>query len=197
MRDYVDPIKKLINEFTKLPSVGAKTAQRYALKILNMSDQQVQEFAEAMLYAKRNVKFCEICGNFTDISPCAICADRSHEVICVVKEAKDVLAIEKASSYEGVYHVLNGVLSPMEGIGPDRLNIKPLLSRISKGNVKEIIVATNPDVEGEATAMYLARLIKPLNVKVTRLAQGIAIGSDLQYTDEVTLGKAIENRKEM
>jgi recombination protein RecR len=197
LRDYIDPIKRLINEFSKLPSVGAKTAQRYALKILNMSERQVEDFAEAMLYAKRNVRFCEICGNFTDVSPCLICSHRSHEVICVVKEAKDVLAIEKTATFEGAYHVLNGVLSPMEGIGPDNLNIKPLLSRIAKGDVREIIVATNPDVEGEATAMYLARLIKPLNVKVTRLAQGIAIGSDLQYTDEVTLGKAIENRKEI
>lgn len=197
MKDYIDPIKKLINQFTKLPSVGAKTAQRYALKILNMPQKQVEEFAEAMLYAKNNVGFCQVCGTFTDISPCAICAKRSNEVICVVKEAKDVLAIEKAASFDGTYHVLNGVLSPMEGIGPDRLNIKSLLARISKGDVKEIIVATNPDVEGEATAMYLARLIKPLNVKVTRLAQGIAIGSDLQYTDELTLGKAIENRKEI
>ncbi|MDD3831150.1 MAG: recombination mediator RecR [Clostridia bacterium] len=197
MRDYIDPIARLINEFSKLPSVGNKTAQRYALRILNMSDDQVANFVDAIIYAKKNVKFCQICGNFTDVDPCRICSTRDNSTICVVKEAKDVLAIEKLSTFAGVYHVLNGVLSPLDGIGPDQINLKSLLLRLGKGNVKEVILATNPDVEGEATAMYIARLVKPLGIKVTRLAQGVSIGSDLQYTDEVTLSRAIENRKEI
>ena len=197
MRDYIDPIARLINEFSKLPSVGNKTAQRYALRILNMSDDQVANFVDAIIYVKKNVKFCQICGNFTDVDPCRICSTRDNSTICVVKEAKDVLAIEKLSTFAGVYHVLNGVLSPLDGIGPDQINLKSLLLRLGKGNVKEVILATNPDVEGEATAMYIARLVKPLGIKVTRLAQGVSIGSDLQYTDEVTLSRAIENRKEI
>ncbi|MEG1527933.1 MAG: recombination mediator RecR [Clostridia bacterium] len=196
MNDYIDPIAKLINQFTKLPSVGQKTAQRYALSVLKMNDADVAEFASTLLYAKQNVKYCSVCGNFTDIDPCHICSSRDNSTICVVCQARDVLLIEKTCAYRGVYHVLGGALNPMEGIGPNQLNIRNLLSRI-KASTKEIIIATNADVEGEATAMYLARLIKPLNVKVTRLAQGVAIGSDLQYTDEVTLGRALENRKEI
>ncbi len=196
MEDYIDPIAKLINEFTKLPAVGNKTAQRYALKVLNMPIEQVENFAKVMVDAKRNVKLCSVCGNYTDVDPCKICSTRNKNVICVVKEAKDVLAMEKIRDYNGVYHVLNGVLSPMDGIGPKDLKIRELISRLTP-NVQEVIIATNPDVEGEATAMYLARIIKPLNIKVTRLAQGIAIGSDLQYADEVTLAKALENRKEI
>lgn len=195
MSDFVDPIAKLINHFRKLPAVGAKTAQRYALSILDMEEQEVAEFANALMYAKQNVKHCSVCGNFTDSDPCHICASRSGDIICVVKEAKDVLAIEKTSAFSGVYHVLGGVLSPMNGVGPNQLNIKSLLPRA--GVAKEVIIATNPDVEGEATALYLAKLLKTLGVKVTRLAQGIAIGSDLQYTDEVTLSQAISNRKEL
>lgn len=196
MNDYIEPISRLINEFTKLPAVGAKTAQRYALKILNMPLEQVENFAKTMVDAKRNVKMCSICGNYTDVDPCHICATRDRSTICVVKEAKDVLAIEKTGDYRGVYHVLNGVLNPMEGVGPKDIRIKELVARLTP-EVKEVIIATNPDVEGEATAMYLARVIKPLSIKVTRPAQGIAIGSDLQYADEVTLSKALENRKEI
>lgn len=196
MSDFVDPIAKLINQFRKLPAVGQKTAQRYALSILDMEEQEVADFANCLMYAKQNVKHCSICGNFTDSDPCHLCKTRNADIICVVKESKDILAIEKAAVFGGVYHVLGGVLSPMNGIGPNQLNIKALLGRITD-EVKEIIIATNPDVEGEATAMYLAKLIKPLNVKVTRLAQGISIGSDLQYADEVTLMQAINNRKEL
>lgn len=196
MADFIDPIAKLVNHFRKLPSVGAKTAQRYALSILDMDEKDVADFANSLMYAKQNVKHCAICGNFTDSDPCHICATRVQEVICVVKEAKDVLAVEKAGAFSGVYHVLGGVLSPMNGVGPNQLNIKSLLTRINE-QVKEVIIATNPDVEGEATALYLAKLLKPLGVKVTRLAQGISIGSDLQYTDEVTLSQAIVNRKEL
>lgn len=194
--DYIEPIAKLINEFSKLPSVGQKTAQRYALKVLNMTDEQVRTFAEALLNAKAKVKLCSVCGNFTDVDPCEICSKRDKSVICVVKEAKDVLAMEKIRDYKGVYHVLGGVLSPMENVGVKDIRIRELMERLS-GDVREVIVATNPDVEGEATASYLARLIKPMGIKVTRLAQGIAIGSELQYADEVTLSKALENRKEM
>lgn len=194
--DYIEPIAKLINEFSKLPSVGQKTAQRYALKVLNMTDEQARAFAAAILDAKAKVKLCSVCGNYTDVDPCEICAKRDRKVICVVKEAKDVLAIEKIRDYKGVYHVLGGVLSPMENVGVKDIRIRELMERLT-GDVSEIIIATNPDVEGEATASYLARLIKPMGIKVTRLAQGIAIGSELQYADEVTLLKALENRKEM
>lgn len=194
--DYIEPIARLINEFSRLPSVGQKTAQRYALKILGMTDEQVRNFAEAMLDAKARVKMCSVCGNFTDVDPCEICLKRDKSVICVVKEAKDVLAMEKIRDYKGVYHVLGGVLNPIENIGIGDIRIKELMARLS-GDIKEIIIATNPDVEGEATAAYLARLIKPMGIKVTRLAQGIAIGSELQYADEVTLSKALENRREI
>lgn len=193
--DYIEPIARLINEFSKLPSVGQKTAQRYALKVLGMTDEQVRDFAQAMLEAKSKVKVCSVCGNFTDVDPCEICAKRDRSTICVVKEAKDVLAMEKIRDYRGVYHVLGGVLNPIENVGVNDIRIRELMPRLA--DVKEVIIATNPDVEGEATAAYLARLIKPMGIKVTRLAQGIAIGSELQYADEVTLQKALENRREI
>lgn len=196
MDNYIEPIARLVNEFSKLPAVGSKTAQRYALRILNMTNEQVKDFVNAIVDAKAKVKFCSVCGNFTDVDPCQICATRDQTTICVVKEAKDVLTMEKIRDYKGVYHILGGVLNPMEGVGPNELRIKELLARLND-RVKEVIIATNPDVEGEATAMYLARIMKPLGVKVTRLAQGIAIGSDLQYADEVTLTRALENRKEL
>ena len=179
MSAFIEPIGKLINKFTRLPGVGTKTAQRYAYKIINMTEEEVEEFAECLLDAKRKVRYCKICGDFTDKEVCDICANRDHSVICVVKEPKDVLAMEKAREFKGVYHVLHGVISPMEGVTPDDIRIKELLARISEGGVKEIIMATNPDVEGEATAMYISSLVKPFGIKVTRLAHGIPVGGEL------------------
>lgn len=161
-----------------------------------MSDEQVNEFARTLVDTKKSVHFCSICGNFTDSDPCKICRQRDASVICVVRDARDVVAMEKINEYKGVYHVLGGVLNPMENIGPEDLRIKQLLGRID-GKVKEVIIATNPTVEGEATAMYIARLIKPLGVKVTRLAQGVSAGSELEYTDQATLTRALENRREI
>lgn len=197
MNVYIEPIGKLINEFSKLPGVGAKTAQRYAYKVINMSKAEAEEFAKSIIDAKNKVKYCKICGNFTDGEICDICKNRSAEIICVVKEPKDCIAIEKLSEFNGVYHVLHGTISPMDGVGPNDIRIKELLERIQNGNVKEIIMATNPDVEGEATAMYISRLIKPLGIKVTRLASGISIGTDLEYADEVTLSRAFVDRKQI
>ena len=191
---FIEPIGRLINEFTKLPGVGKKTAQRYAYKIINMSAEEAAEFANAITDAKRKVKYCKVCGNFTENDVCDICRTRDKSTICVVKEPKDVIALEKLHEYKGVYHVLHGVISPMEGVGPNDIRVKELLSRID-GSVKEVIMATNPDVEGEATAMYIARLLKPLGVNVTRLAHGIPIGSEIEYTDDVTLSRALLERK--
>jgi recombination protein RecR len=195
MKVYIEPIGKLINEFSKLPGVGAKTAQRFAYKVINMSEDEATAFAEAIMSAKKNVHYCKICGNYSESDICEVCKSRSADVICVVKEPKDVIAIEKLNEFSGVYHVLHGTISPLDGIGPNDINIKGLLERISKGNVKEIIMATNPDVEGEATAMYISGLVKPLGVKVTRLAHGIPIGTDLEYADEVSLARAFVDRK--
>ena len=195
MKVYIEPIGKLINEFSKLPGVGAKTAQRFAYKIINMPEKEAEEFAEAILNAKKNVRYCSVCGNFSEGDVCDICKNRKDESICVVKEPKDVIAIEKLNEFNGVYHVLHGTISPLDGIGPNDINIKGLLSRISKGSVKEVIMATNPDVEGEATAMYITNLIKPLGIKVTRLAHGIPIGTELEYADEVSLARAFIDRK--
>lgn len=195
MKVYIEPIGKLINEFSKLPGVGAKTAQRFAYKIINMPEKEAEEFAKAIINAKRNVRYCSICGNFSENDVCDICKNRKDESICVVKEPKDVIAIEKLNEFNGVYHVLHGTISPLDGIGPNDINIKGLLSRISKGTVKEVIMATNPDVEGEATAMYITTLIKPLGIKVTRLAHGIPIGTELEYADEVSLARAFVDRK--
>ncbi len=195
MKVYIEPIGRLINEFSKLPGVGAKTAQRFAYKIINMSNEEARNFADAIINAKINVHYCKICGNFSEGEICDICKNRSKESICVVKEPKDVIAIEKLNEFNGVYHVLHGTLSPLEDIGPNDINIKELLSRIAEGGVKEVIMATNPDVEGEATAMYISNLIKPLGIKVTRLAHGIPIGTDLEYADEVSLARAFVDRK--
>lgn len=197
MSAFIEPIGKLINKFTRLPGVGTKTAQRYAYKIINMTEEEVEEFAECLLDAKRKVRYCKICGDFTDKEICDICANRDHSVICVVKEPKDVLAMEKAREFKGVYHVLHGVISPMEGVTPDDIRIKELLARISEGGVKEIIMATNPDVEGEATAMYISSLVKPFGIKVTRLAHGIPVGGELEYADEITISRALTDRKEI
>ncbi len=179
-----------------LPGVGNKTAQRYALSVLKMSDEDAEGFAKAITNAKKNVRFCRICGNFTEEDVCDICKSRSSEIICVVKDPKDVFAMERVRDYNGTYHVLGGVLNPLENVGPNDLRIKELLARLD-GSVKEVIIATNPDVEGEATAAYLSRLIKPLGIKVSRIARGVSVGSDLEYADEVTLSRAMEDRREM
>ena len=197
MKVYIEPIGKLINEFSKLPGVGAKSAQRFAYKIINMSTKEAESFAEAIVNAKKNVRYCSICGNFSEGDVCDICKDtrRDSSIICVVKDPRDVIAMEKTGSFRGVYHVLHGTISPIDNVGPDDIRIKELLTRLN--DVNEIILATNPDVEGDATAVYIARLLKPFNVKTTRIAHGIPIGGDLEYIDEVTLSKAIDGRREM
>ena len=192
---FIEPIGKLINEFSKLPGVGKKTAQRYAYKIIGMTEAEARAFADSIINCKRKVKYCKVCGNFTEEETCEICKRRESNTICVVKEPKDVIAMEKLREYKGVYHVLHGVISPMDGVGPNDIRIKELLTRVSGGEVQEVIMATNPDVEGEATSMYIAKLLKPLGVNVTRLAHGIPIGSELEYTDEVTLSRALSERK--
>ena len=197
MQVYIEPIGRLINEFSKLPGVGKKSAQRYAYKIINMTESEAQEFAAAILNVKKKVKYCKVCGNFTENDECDICKERDGRVICVVKEPKDVIALEKLHEYKGVYHVLHGVINPMEGVGPNDIRIRELLARLNGGEVEEVILATNPDVEGDATAMYIAKLIKPLGVKVTRLSRGIPVGSEIEYTDDVTLQKAMEGRRIM
>ncbi len=186
-----------MNEFSKLPGVGKKTAQRYAYRVISMSEGEARTFAEAIIDVKRRVRFCKICGNFTEEDICEVCKTRDSSQICVVKEPKDVIALEKLHEYKGVYHVLHGVIDPMNGVGPNDIRIKQLLERVAKGEVKEVIMATNPDVEGEATAMYIAKLLKPMGVTVTRIAHGVPIGSELEYADEVTLARALIERKEL
>ncbi len=195
MKVYIEPIGRLINEFSKLPGVGAKTAQRFAYRVVNMTEEEARNFADAVMNVKKSVHYCKICGNFSESDICDVCRTRSSDTICVVKEPKDVIAIEKLNEFDGVYHVLHGTISPLNGTGPDDINIKGLLDRISKGGVKEVILATNPDVEGEATAMYITGLIKPLGIKVTRIAHGIPVGTDLEYADEVSLARAFVERK--
>lgn len=199
MKYYAKPLNRLINELAKLPGIGGKTAQRLAFHILSMDDKSAMELAEAISDAKRSMTYCSVCGNLTDTDPCAICADESRDksVICVVESPKDVVAMEKIREYRGYYHVLHGAISPMDGIGPDDINLKSLIMRLQDENVKELIIATNPNIEGEATAMYIARLIKPSGIKVTRIAHGIPVGGDLEYADEVTLLKAMEGRREL
>ena len=194
---FIEPIGKLMNEFSKLPGVGKKTAQRYAYRVIKMSDGEAEAFAEAIVNVKKQVRFCKVCGNFTVDEVCEICRVRDKSSVCVVKEPKDVIALEKLREFKGVYHVLHGVIDPMNGVSPNDIRIKELLARIGEGGVKEVIMATNPDVEGEATALYIAKILKPLGVKVTRLAHGIPIGSELEYADEVTLSRALIERKEI
>lgn len=191
----IGSMERLIYYFSKLPGVGRKTAERYAYKVLDMTLDDVKDFASSLIDAKENVKFCTKCGNFTENDICDICKTRNSDVICVVKEPKDIVAIEKSKNANYLYHVLHGTISPMENRGPNDIHIKELLGRLD--GIKEVIIATNPDVEGEVTANYIAKLLKPLGVKVTRLATGIQMGSDLQYADEVTLSKALEDRKEI
>jgi recombination protein RecR len=195
---YPITIEKLIEEFAKLPGIGYKTAQRLTLHVLNLPGEEVKEFAEALVKARGTIKYCSVCGNYTEKDPCAICSNpnRDGSIICVIQEPKDIMSIEKIREFNGVYHVLHGVISPMSGKGPDDIKLKELIRRIN-GNVKEIIVATNPNVEGEATAMYISKILKPLGVKVTRIAHGIPVGGDLEYADEVTLSKALEGRVEL
>lgn len=190
-------MQKLINAFTFLPGVGAKTAQRYAYSVINMNKADVEFFSQALTEAKQNIRYCNVCGNFTENAVCDVCLHRKSTIICVVKEPKDVIAIEKAKNFNGLYHVLHGTISPLEGRGPNDIRIKELVQRINNGEVSEVIMATNPDVEGEVTASYIAKILKPLGIKVTRIAQGIQMGSDLEYADEVTLSKALQDRKEM
>ena len=192
---YIEPLAKLIAEFTKFEGVGEKTAARYAYSILKRSDAEVEDLIEALRDVKQKVRFCKVCGNYTDGDVCDICKTRDKSVICVVKEPKDVQAFEKVKSYKGVYHVLHGVISPIEHVGPDDINIRGLLDRLD--GVKEVIIATNPDVEGEATALYIARLIKPLGIKVTRIARGLPEGSVIEYADEMTLATALRTRVEL
>ena len=197
--EYSPSIEKLIESFEKLPSIGHKTAQRLAFYMLDLSKEEIKEFTDSIINAKNNLKFCSKCYNISDTDPCNICSNpkRDESVICVVEEVRDVLAMERTHEYNGVYHVLHGSISPMNGVGPDNIKIKELLTRLMDGKVKEIILATNPRVEGEATAMYISKLVKPLGIKVTRIARGIPIGGDLEYTDEVTLAKSLEGRVEL
>lgn len=192
-----DIIEKLIEQFRTLPGVGYKTAQRYAFSIIEGKNERAEKFADAIREAKQKIGFCKVCGNFTDQEVCPICKSRNRKVICVVKEPKDILSMEKVKSYNGVYHVLFGTISPLEHRGPNDIKIKELLSRVQNDKVEEVIMATNPDVEGDATAMYIAKILKPLGVRVTRLAQGVAMGSDLEYADELTLSKALEARRDI
>ncbi len=199
MKYYAKPLNRLINELSKLPGIGGKTAQRLAFHILSMDDKEAMDLADAISNAKTSMTYCSVCGNLTDTDPCAICGDdtRDKSVICIVESPKDVVAMEKIREYRGYYHVLHGAISPMDGIGPDDINLKSLIVRLQDETVKEIIIATNPNIEGEATAMYIARLIKPSGIKVSRIAHGIPVGGDLEYADEVTLLKAVEGRREL
>lgn len=199
MQQYAIPIANLIEQLSKLPGIGRKTAQRLAFFILEMDDLDAEKLSKSITNAKEKIKLCSVCCNLTDVDPCQMCQNtqRDKSIICVVEGAKDIIAMERSREYKGEYHVLHGVISPMENVGPNDIKIKELLSRLSDGVVKEIIIATNPTVEGEATALYLSKLIKPLEVKVTRIAHGIPVGGDLEYFDEVTLSKAMENRREL
>ena len=199
MAYYPEPIAKLIESYAKLPGIGQKTATRLAFYTIGMLDDDVNQFAANLLSAKRDLHFCSICGNLTDADPCNICSDESRDrtTIFVVEESKDVLAMEKIREYNGLYHVLHGTISPMNGVSPDDINVKTLITRLMDSQVAEVIIATNATSDGEATAMYLARIIKPAGIKVTRLARGLAVGSDIEYADEVTLSKAVENRQEI
>jgi recombination protein RecR len=196
---YSPPIARLIEELEKLPGIGHKTAQRLAFHILNLPAEKSEALANAIKEAKLKTRYCSICSNITETDPCSICGSvkRDHGIICVVEDPKDVIAMERIREFNGVYHVLQGVISPMEGIGPEDIRIKELLQRIRDGNIREVIMATDPDVEGEATAMYISRLLKPIGIRVTRIAHGIPVGGDLEYADEVTLAKALEGRREL
>ena len=199
MRQYPKPLEILINDLSKLPGIGGKTAQRLAFHILSLDEREVNQLAGALTNAKQQMKYCSVCGNLTDTDPCRICSDpaRRQDVICVVESPRDVMAMERIREFNGLYHVLHGVISPMEGVGPEDINLKSLITRLQASDVKELIVATNPNIEGEATAMFIARLIKPAGIKVSRIAHGIPVGGDLEYADEVTLLKSLEGRRQL
>ena len=199
MKHYARPLSNLIGELSKLPGIGGKTAQRLAFHILSQDDKDAFALAEAILEAKKNMKYCSVCGNLTDVDPCSICTDTSRDqsIICVVESPRDVSAMERIKEFQGLYHVLHGAISPMDGIGPEDINLKQLIIRLQQNDVREVILATNPNIEGEATAMYTARLIKPSGIRVTRIAHGIPVGGDLEYADEITLSKAMEGRREL
>lgn len=196
---YPEPITKLMDSFSKLPGIGPKTASRLAFFVLDMKEDDVLDFAQALIKAKRDLGFCSVCGHITDTDPCYICEDKTRDrnLICVVETPQDVIAMEKMRDFGGLYHVLHGTISPMDGIGPEDINVPQLLKRLQNDEVKEVILATNPNVEGEATSMYISRLIKPSGISVTRIAHGLPMGGDLEYADEVTLSKAMEGRREL
>lgn len=196
---YPEPIAKLIDAFTHLPGIGPKTAARLAFHVLRMKEDDVIDFAKALVNVKRNLHYCSVCCNITDVDPCRICQDKSRDAsaICVVQESRDLVAMERTKEFQGYYHVLQGAISPMEGIGPDEIRVAELLKRLSDERVQELILATNPNIEGEATAIYLSRLVKPFGIRVTRIAHGLPVGGDLEYADEVTLSKALEGRREI
>jgi recombination protein RecR len=196
---YPEPISKLIESFMKLPGIGPKTAVRLAFFVLTMKEDTVLDFAKALVNAKRNLTYCSVCGHITDQDPCYICDDprRDRSTICVVQDPKDVIAMEKTKEYQGLYHVLHGAISPMDGIGPEDIKIPDLLKRLQDDTVQEVILATNPNIEGEATAMYISRLLKPTGINITRIAHGLPVGGDLEYADEVTLSKALEGRRKL
>ncbi|ALC83233.1 MULTISPECIES: recombination mediator RecR [Bacillus] len=196
---YPEPISKLIDGFMKLPGIGPKTAVRLAFFVLSMKEDVVLDFAKALVNAKRNLSYCSVCGHITDKDPCYICEDtrKDRSIVCVVQDPKDVIAMEKMKEYNGLYHVLHGSISPMDGIGPEDINIPDLLKRLQNEEITEVILATNPNIEGEATAMYISRLLKPTGIKVSRIAHGLPVGGDLEYADEVTLSRALEGRREL
>lgn len=196
---YPEPISKLIDSFTKLPGIGPKTAVRLAFFVLEMNDDDVVDFAKALVSAKRELSYCTICGHITDQPVCTICEEttRDETILCVVEDSRDVIAMEKMKEFNGRYHVLHGAISPMDGIGPEDINVPSLIQRLRDSDIEEIILATNPNIEGEATAMYISRLIKPSGIKTTRIAHGLPVGGDLEYADEVTLAKSLEGRREL
>jgi len=199
MAGMLEPVSKMVNQLSRLPGVGQKTAQRLAYHILSMDEDQVRELAVAIFNGKKQVHYCPVCGDYTDIDPCRICSDpnRDRSVVCVVRDPRDVAALERMRDYNGLYHVLHGVISPMDGVGPNDIRIKELLERLQGGQVQELILATNPDIEGEATASYITRLARPLGVRITRIAHGVPVGGELEYTDEVTLSQAFQGRREV
>lgn len=199
MDHYAKPLTKLIKELGKLPGIGGKTAQRLAFHILSLPDEEAASIADAIVNAKKSMKYCSVCGNLTDTDPCHICQDtrRDQNVICVVENPRDVLAMERIKEFHGQYHVLHGAISPMEGIGPDDINLRSLIVRLQENDISEVILATNPNIEGEATAMYITKLVKPSGIKVSRIAHGIPVGGDLEYADEETLLKALEGRRSL
>ncbi|MBR5473559.1 MAG: recombination protein RecR [Clostridia bacterium] len=199
MNYNIVPLTELVNQFARLPGIGKKTAQRLAYSILEQPPERAKAFADALINAREKIHFCSVCQSLTDLDVCQICSDerRDKSVICVVEDPRDVMAFERTREFSGVYHVLHGVISPLDNVGPDKLRIKELMARLSDGTVKEIIMATNPTVEGEATASYISRLVKPMGIKVTRLAYGIPVGGDLEYADEYTLARALEGRNEI